>query len=95
MPDFIFSSISLRYTKKKKDESIGPCGTENSDDFPSKTTLWDLPDRYDSIHFKSECYDGLGSRSDDTPLPGSANSPTTHWTEILDKCLLTAAHMLA
>ena len=26
--DFIFSSISLRYTKKKRDESIEPCGTE-------------------------------------------------------------------
>ena len=59
MSDFIFLSISLRYIKKKRDESIDPCGTEpnifkNSDDFPFKTTLWDLPDKYDSIHFKSD-----------------------------------------
>ena len=51
MSDFMFSSISLRYTRKKRDDSIDPCVTEpnifkNSDDFPFKTTLWDLPDRY-------------------------------------------------
>ena len=50
MSDLIFSSISFRYTRNNNKDNIEPWDTEpkisrNSDDFPHKTTLWDLPDK--------------------------------------------------